>query len=524
MKKLNSIFILLWVTLVALAEPFDREAYYGSANGKCGEELRKVLTQILSSNGKVLSYDELWSAYATTDVREDGTIWDIYSNVTAYDPSKNHGGNYKKEGDCYNREHSIPQSVFNKQQPMRTDLYHVIPTDGYVNNQRGSYCFGEVASVKYASKNSFSKTGTPTSELKNAGCKESIVFEPNDEYKGDIARTYFYFVIRYASNMSSFKKYGMFSNNTLSSWASEMLIKWSTADVVSAKETNRVEAVYELQKNRNPFIDYPGLEEYIWGSYKNVPFSASNYVNPYTGQSGNDTPEPTPDPTPDPTPTPEPIVTSGDVYIKVTEEPNDWSGAYLVVYESSLVAFNSSLEDIDAKKNSIKVTLENGGIAVDDETEKAEIIITKNSNSTYSIKTSNGVYIGGEKGKNGIATSESAIENNIMLSNGQMIDIVSNDMHLKFNPQNKQERFRYFKASSGGMKMVTLYRKTVSSNGGSEVDEPNTPEDPGTVTDVTPVRSNATQTDVIFDLNGRRLKSITYPGIYIINGQKVVKQ
>ncbi len=519
MKKLNSIFILLWVAVVAFAAPFNREAYYSSADGKSGEALRKALTQILSSNGTVISYKNLWSAYTTTDVREDGTIWDMYSCTTNYDPSKDHDGNYHDEGDLFNREHSIPQSVFNEQSPMKSDLYHVYPTDGYVNNRRGSYCFGEVATVTYSSDENFSKLGTPTSTLTAAGCKETYVFEPNDEYKGDFARTYFYFVVRYASNMSNFKSYGMFTKSDLTSWASQMLLKWSKADVVSAKETNRIEAVYELQKNRNPFIDYPGLEEYIWGSYKNVPFSASNYVNPFTGQSqgGNDTPI---EPTPTPTPTPEPIVADGDKYIKVTEEPNDWSGTYLIVYDETLVAFNGGLDALDSKSNYVNVTLEDGAIKVTEETEKAEVVVTKINDNSYSIMTSNGIYMGGRKGSNGIEEDdETPYVNSIIMGSNEVVDIVSDEMHFKFNPANKQERFRYFKSSSGGMKMVSLYRKTSTNS------EPETPiiDEPGIVTVVEPVQNSTAQQEVIYDLSGRRLMSITRPGIYIVNGKKVVK-
>jgi hypothetical protein len=64
----------------------------------------------------------------------------------------------------------------------------------------------------------------------------------------------------------------------LSEWQLRMLMKWAKNDPVSDKETNRNNAVYGIQQNRNPFIDYPGLEEYIWGDKKNVAFSYDNYA------------------------------------------------------------------------------------------------------------------------------------------------------------------------------------------------------------------------------------------------------
>ena len=64
----------------------------------------------------------------------------------------------------------------------------------------------------------------------------------------------------------------------LSAWQLKMLMKWAKNDPVSEKEINRNNAVYNIQKNRNPFIDYPGLEEYIWGDKKDVAFSYDNYA------------------------------------------------------------------------------------------------------------------------------------------------------------------------------------------------------------------------------------------------------
>lgn len=270
---------------------FDKASFYSSANGKKGQALKTALAGIIYRSSAAVSYDGLLDAYKKTDVRSDGRIWDMYSNVTNYDPSRGYASTYKNEGDGYNREHSIPQSVFNSGSPMKSDLYHVYPTDSKINGMRSNYCFGEVDGIKTASRNNFSKLGTPTQEMKSRGCREGYVFEPNDMYKGDFARTYFYFVTCYESKVKSFDTYGMFTKDTypsLSSWASDLLMKWSEADAVSEKETDRIEAVYALQYNRNPFIDFPGLEQYIWGDYQNVAFNASEYVNPYADSGTSD--------------------------------------------------------------------------------------------------------------------------------------------------------------------------------------------------------------------------------------------
>ncbi len=289
--RIQRIASFLFASLMALsisAEGFDKAKYYASAQGKKGQALKTALAEIIYRSTASVSYDGLLDAYKTTDVRPDGTIWDMYSNVTKYDPVKGFSSTYKVEGDGFNREHTIPQSIFGGA-PMKSDLYHVYPTDAKINGVRSNYCHGEVAGIKTASKNNFCYLGTPTTELKNEGCKETYVFEPNDQYKGDFARTYFYFVTCYERRLSSFEGYGMFSHNaypSLTNWAKDMLMRWSEQDAVSKKETDRIEAVYAKQPNRNPFIDFPGLEQYIWGDYQNIAFNPENYVSPY-GDSGS---------------------------------------------------------------------------------------------------------------------------------------------------------------------------------------------------------------------------------------------
>ena len=113
------------------------------------------------------------------------------------------------------------------------------------------------------------------------------MFEPNDEYKGDFARTYFYMVTCYEEKLADWYTSHSESRPTLdgkaypglSSWQLEMLMKWAKNDPVSEKEINRNNAVYDIQMNRNPFIDYPGLEEYIWGDKKDMAFSYDNYTS-----------------------------------------------------------------------------------------------------------------------------------------------------------------------------------------------------------------------------------------------------
>jgi len=250
--------------------PNNTGTYYQGANGKSGQNLRTALAQIITANHHVVSYDGLISAYEQTDTRADGYVRDWYSNTTNYRHGKDTGG-YKKEGDSYNREHSVPQSWFSKRAPMKSDIIHVVPTDGYVNNRRSSFPFGKVNNVTYASQNSYSKLGSS-----GTSGYSGTVFEPNDEIKGDMARIYFYMATRYKDQCGSWGG-NIFTSDGIVKWELDQMMEWSRQDPVDAVEIARNNAVYGVQKNRNPFVDYPGLEEYIWGSKKNQAFSYDQY-------------------------------------------------------------------------------------------------------------------------------------------------------------------------------------------------------------------------------------------------------
>ena len=263
------------------------DSYYTTVDTSSGKNLINSLRRITSAGHSVVSYDGLWQAYRTTDKTSDGYVWDMYSNHK-YQFGVDQAGNFNDEGDKYNREHSVPKSWFNEDKPMYSDLFHVYPTDGYVNGKRSNLPFGEVSNPSYESGNG-SKLG-PSSFSGYSG----TVFEPIDEYKGDFARTYFYMATRYNSDGDN--KFDHTSNGKavftasypyLTTYATNLFVKWHLQDPVSEKEINRNDAVQQHQHNRNPYIDHPEYVNLIWGGEYEAPTpTPSTYTVTYSVGNG----------------------------------------------------------------------------------------------------------------------------------------------------------------------------------------------------------------------------------------------
>ncbi|WP_269236930.1 endonuclease [Flavobacterium flavigenum] len=268
MKK---IYILLFTFYAVFCSAQAPANYYSTATGT-GYTLKTQLYNIIkdhTDNG----YSGLYVTYQTSDIdnfyENDGSILDMYSeNPNGNDPYNYSAGatqrcgsaGYSNEGDCYNREHIIPQSVFDEKAPMVSDAHFITPTDGKVNGVRSNYPHSVVATPTQTSLNG-SKLGASTT----AGYS-GLVFEPIDEFKGDIARMYFYFATRYENTVAGYS-YPMFngtSNKVFTPAFLSQLIAWHNQDPVSAREIARNNAIYTRQNNRNPYIDHPEYVAAIW--------------------------------------------------------------------------------------------------------------------------------------------------------------------------------------------------------------------------------------------------------------------
>ena len=270
--KLATVFALLLCLLRTSAQ--IPPGYYDPAAGLNGQALQAALHNIIKDHDAV-SYSSLISWFESTDKKPDNSVWDMYSDVPGGTPpyvyyfgSGDECGNYNSEGDCFNREHSWPKSWFGGEvMPMYSDLFHLYPTDGYVNNKRDNYPYGEVGPAQWISQNG-SRLGSCTWPGYSG-----VVFEPVDEYKGDLARSYFYMSVRYYTEDNTWPGSPMTDGSQLKPWALDMMMHWNEQDPVSEKEIDRNNAVYLIQDNRNPFIDHPEFASSIWGTATGFSFS-----------------------------------------------------------------------------------------------------------------------------------------------------------------------------------------------------------------------------------------------------------
>jgi len=272
MRKFTTLQFLFIFSISLLAQ--IPSGYYNTAVGKADAALKTALFNKIAAHTE-RTYDNLWTDFQTTDKRADGKVWDMYSSCTfTFGTHQDSGSGGGAECQYYNREHSFPKSWFSNGTPMHSDLFHLYPTDKFVNNQRGNYPFGETnGSTTYSNG---SKLGTSS-----FSGYTGTVFEPANEYKGDFARTYFYMVTAYEDKVANWISEHLASNSfpAFNSWTISLLLKWNNNDPVSIKETNRNNAVYGIQGNRNPFIDYPMLAEHIWGTKKGTPWSITSGIN-----------------------------------------------------------------------------------------------------------------------------------------------------------------------------------------------------------------------------------------------------
>lgn len=267
------LFLLLSVSSLICAQ--IPAGYYYQAHGKTGAELKTALHNIIKE-ASMLKYGSgegaTWEGFFYTDQNPDGSVFDMYSNEIRYFNGFN-------GIDGMHIEHSLPNSWWGGiKNNAYKDLYHLYPADATMNMSKSNNPLGEVSGtpirdngLSKMGKNGFGNTYT-------GNC-----FEPADIYKGDFARSYFYIATAYEDYASLWNS-PMMQNNTWpvwQSWALQLLMEWNKNDLKSTREEERAEAVYKIQGNRNPFIDYPDLVDYIWGDKTSTPYPFPDETEPF---------------------------------------------------------------------------------------------------------------------------------------------------------------------------------------------------------------------------------------------------
>ena len=267
------LFLLLTVSSLICAQ--IPAGYYYQAHGKTGAELKTALHNIIKE-ASMLKYGSgegaTWEGFFYTDQNPDGSVFDMYSNETRYFNGFN-------GIDGIHIEQSLPNSWWGGiKNNAYKDLYHLYPADATMNMSKSNNPLGEVSGtpirdngLSKMGKNGFGNTYT-------GNC-----FEPADIYKGDFARSYFYIATAYEDYASLWNS-PMMQNNTWpvwQSWALQLLMEWNKNDLKSTREEERAEAVYKIQGNRNPFIDYPDLVDYIWGDKTSTHYPFPDETEPF---------------------------------------------------------------------------------------------------------------------------------------------------------------------------------------------------------------------------------------------------
>lgn len=293
MKKI----LLPIILITSFASAQAPAGYYDGTTGLTGYALKSKLHEIIAAKNINWHYGDLQEYYKQTDLdvyydynntnnpfNGNYILLDIYSeipngaDVYEYNSTQLQGaGSITAEGQAWNREHMIPQSTFStgsiSNYPMYSDLFYVVPVDGWINQRRSNYPYGVAGSTIYYNFTNGSKIANDaTPGLAYTG----RVYEPINEFKGDVARALLYFAVRYEGRLNGFNhNAGTTPANDESQFDGTeerafepayitMLKQWNILDPVSQREIDRNNAVYSIQKNRNPFIDNPGWVDLIW--------------------------------------------------------------------------------------------------------------------------------------------------------------------------------------------------------------------------------------------------------------------
>ncbi len=474
--KRNFVLCLLFFVLCPIwAQPSSE--HYAGIDGTAGKNLFLAVSAAANQGYHDLTYGGLWAAYEQTDLRPGTrTIWDMYSDCSfVFQEDRDRGGSAGSECILYNREHTVPKSWWGgAESEQGSDIMLVVPTDKVVNAKRGNDPYGEVKSASWTSQNG-SKSGSSA----RSGYS-GTVFEPINEYKGDLARGILGTMTKWqgkwtkSGGSSTFNgTYTQGGNFGLTAYAVALFLDWHRKDPVSQKELDRNNGIEATQGNRNPFIDYPELVEYIWGNKQGETVHLSSLCSAYdtdcgNTDSGNDNGTTT-------------EVPDGD-YIRIVSALKDYSGVYLIVCtEAGKLMRDSTLSTATANSNigwnnTQTVTIVNDSLIKASAEVNGHAFTIAPMAGGYSVQGAGGTYISMPAANNVYGTA-APVANTITVDAAGNAKIGGKDSngdtrYIFYNPpkdDNAKDYFRYYKDSFTYGKNVQLYKRIAA--GGTDPNE-----------------------------------------------------
>lgn len=486
------------------ANAIDRKTlaqYASSLQGLKKEQLKAALHKLMDKK-KVLKYGGkgpgyTWHGFWYTD-RDPQTneCYNRYSDKKFYFESTNTGNAIAG----MNIEHSFPKSWWGgKRNDAWCDLYNLYPSDSQANSSKSNFVMGVVVNVKEEAGAGYDKVGTGYADGQLVK-----MWEPGDRFKGEFSRSYMYMATTYQNlNFVSegTKQLETGAYPTLKKWSSDLFRQWSKNDRVDEMEIKRNEAIYKIQNNRNLFIDYPNLAEYVWGDSMDVEFNPYRSITTasddarYTGVIAPEDPI-TPD---NPQVTPQ-----GGTFVKTTTVPVAGKRYVLVAKTGSNFVIVSTLKGKPYGYLPTKsITDNNEKVNVADD---QSVLTLEQGTTSFYIKDANGKYFGQEDKYKTVqfVTKDKAVEWTLEPKADGTFTITSSTGHV-LQYDTKYKTFGAYKPASANGIYPMLYVEDTTAG-------------IGTIWTVT------TTDEAVYNLQGVRMPADAQlaPGIYIRGGKKFI--
>ena len=485
------------------ANAIDRKTlaqYASSLQGLKKEQLKAALHKLMDKK-KVLPYGgggkgTWWGFWYSDRDPQTNECYNRYSDKKFFFDSTNTG----KSIAGMNIEHSFPKSWWGgKKNDAWCDLYNLYPSDSQANSSKSNFVMGVVVNVKEEAGAGYDKVGTGYADGQLVK-----MWEPGDRFKGEFSRSYMYMATTYQNlNFVSegTKQLETGAYPTLKKWSSDLFRQWSKNDRVDEMEIKRNEAIYKIQGNRNLFIDYPNLAEYVWGDSMDVEF------NPYRSiTTASDDARYTSVIVPEDPVTPDnPQVTpQGGTFVKTTTAPVAGKRYVLVAKTGSNFVIVSTLKGKPYGYLPTKsITDNNEKVNVADD---QSVLTLEQGTTGFYIKDANDKYFGQEDKYKTVqfVTKDKAVEWTLEPKADGTFTITSSTGHV-LQYDTKYKTFGAYKPASANGIYPMLYVEDTTAG-------------IGTVWTVTTID------EAVYNLQGVRMPADAQlaPGIYIRGGKKFI--